>query len=122
MGKIQNYEDLVVYKKADGLAFEVYLLTKKFPKSELYGLTSQLRRSILSVPANIVEGFVRKGNKEFIQFLYISLSSLAESEYYIKFANKLELIEEEEKLIFLEKTTEVARMIRGLIKSINNKS
>ena len=81
MEKLKSYEDLLVYQKADVLALEVYLVANSFPKSELYGLIFQLKRAVLSVPANIVEGFTRKGTKEFIQFLYISLASLAESEY-----------------------------------------
>lgn len=119
--KLQSYDELVVYQKADNLTVEIYQLTNKFPKSELYGLTSQLKRAVISVPANIVEGFVRKGTKEFIQFLYISLSSLAETEYYIKFAAKLRYISEEEKLEVLEKIIEVSKMIRGLIKSLTNR-
>ena len=121
MRNLKSYEDLLVYQKADALALNVYLLANKFPKTELYGLTSQLRRSILSVPANIVEGFARKGQKEFIQFLYISLASLAESEYYIKFAFKLDFIDQAERDKILEMTLEVGKMLTGLIKSLKSK-
>ncbi|PIZ00375.1 four helix bundle protein, partial [bacterium (Candidatus Howlettbacteria) CG_4_10_14_0_8_um_filter_40_9] len=109
MEKLKSYEDLLVYQKADVLALEVYLVANSFPKSELYGLIFQLKRAVLSVPANIVEGFTRKGTKEFIQFLYISLASLAESEYYIKFALKLKYIDGEKADGLLEKSTEVGK-------------
>ena len=74
---------------ADEMAYQVYLKTKGFPKEEIYGLTSQLRRAALSVPANIVEGYSRKGDKELIRFLNISLGSLAETKYLLWFANRL---------------------------------
>lgn len=118
MEKLKSYEDLLVYQKADVLALEVYLVANGFPKSELYGLISQLKRAVLSVPANIVEGFTRKGTKEFIQFLYISLAPLAESEYYIKFALKLKYIDDKKAAGLLEKSTEVGKMLRGLVKSL----
>lgn len=122
MEKLKSYEDLLVYQKADVLALEIYLVANDFPKSELYGLISQLKRAVLSVPANIVEGFTRKGTKEFIQFLYISLASLAESEYYIKFALKLKYIDDKKAEGLLEKSTEIGKMLRGLIKSLLLKS
>jgi four helix bundle protein len=73
-------------KKADELAHLVYKITRKFPKEELYGLTSQLRRSTLSVPLNIVEGFARKVSRDYRQFLYIAYGSLKETQYLLNFA------------------------------------
>jgi four helix bundle protein len=84
-----RYKDLIIFQKADKLAFEIYRLTRSFPSNELYGLTSQLRRSALSIPANIVEGHARKSKKEFRQFINISLASLAETEYLFNFSMRL---------------------------------
>ncbi len=74
---------------ADDLAFEVYAVTREFPREEMYGLTAQLRRAALSVPTNIVEGYSRKGKKELIHFLNVSLGSLAETKYLLHFAKRL---------------------------------
>ena len=76
---------------ADELAFSVYKVTKQFPKEELWGLTSQMRRATISVPANIVEGATRNHRKEYLQFLYTALASLAETGYYIDFSNVLDI-------------------------------
>jgi four helix bundle protein len=89
IAKKMTYRDLNVWQKADELALESYKLTKKFPKDELYGITSQLRRAVLSVPTNIVEGYARKGDKELARFVNISLGSLAEVEYLLSFSRKL---------------------------------
>ncbi|PIY82920.1 MAG: four helix bundle protein [Candidatus Omnitrophica bacterium CG_4_10_14_0_2_um_filter_44_9] len=84
-----GYKKLIVWQKADQLARSIYLFTKYFPKDELYGLTSQLRRAGLSVPVNIVEGYARRTKKELAQFLNISLGSLAETEYILDFSLSL---------------------------------
>jgi|SRR6185503_13308754 len=90
-----TYKRLLVWQKADELARLVYLETKKFPNEELYGITSQLRRSALSVPTNIVEGSGRNSQKELKRFLSISLGSLAETEYLIDFSFNLGLLRKE---------------------------
>ena len=84
-----RYKNLIIFQKADQLAFEIYTLTRSFPSNEQYELTSQLRRSVLSIPANIVEGHARKSKKEFRQFINISLGSLAETEYLFNFSMRL---------------------------------
>jgi four helix bundle protein len=86
---MSTYRELIAWQKADKLAYQVYLITKKFPKDEIYGITSQIRRAALSVPTNIVEGYSRKGTKELLRFIYISLGSLAETEYLLFFAQRL---------------------------------
>lgn len=83
-----GYKKLIAWQIADKLAWEIYKLTDKFPKDEIYGLTSQIRRSALSVPLNIVEGYSRNSKNEFRQFLKISLGSLAETAYLIEFTLK----------------------------------
>jgi four helix bundle protein len=83
------YKDLIIFQKADELAFQIYKITKEFPKEELYGLTSQIRRSALSIPANIVEGHARKLKKEFKHYINIALGSLAETRYFFDFSKRL---------------------------------
>jgi four helix bundle protein len=84
-----THKDLDVWKAAMELAKLVYLITSKFPKEELYGLTQQIRRSAVSIPSNIAEGAARNSRKEFIQFLHISLGSLAELETQLLLSEKL---------------------------------
>jgi len=90
-----GYKKLIAWQKADILAHEVYSLTQRFPKSEMFGLTSQLRRAALSVPANIVEGHSRLSKNEFHHFLSIALGSLSEVDYFLEFSFKQKLIEQE---------------------------
>ncbi|MBW2742115.1 MAG: four helix bundle protein, partial [Deltaproteobacteria bacterium] len=90
-----RWRRLDVWKLADELAYKTYLITRKFPKEELYGLTSQLRRSALSVPTNIVEGYSRKGDKELAHFVNISLGSMAETKYLLYFALRLGYLSDE---------------------------
>jgi four helix bundle protein len=75
-----DHKDLDVWKRSMDLVVKVYQITKLFPDTEKYGLTSQMRRAAVSIPSNITEGAARKGDKEFIQFLYISIGSLSELE------------------------------------------
>ena len=91
-----RWKRLDVWKLADELAYKTYLITRKFPKEELYGVTSQLRRSALSVPTNIVEGYSRKGDKELAHFVNISLGSMAETKYLLYFAIRLGYLSDEE--------------------------
>ena len=92
----KGYKKLLVWQKADDLAFQVYLTTKKFPSDELFGVTSQLRRSALSVPTNIVEGSGRQNKGELRQFLNVALGSLAEVEYLLEFSLKLKYLQNED--------------------------
>ena len=85
----ERWQKLEVWRLADELAFQVYKATKNFPKEEIYGITSQIRRSALSVPTNIVEGYSRRGDKELSHFINISLGSLAEAKYLLYFSNRL---------------------------------
>lgn len=84
-----GYKKLIVWKKADDLAYQIYLETKKFPKEEIYGITSQLRRAGVSIPTNIVEGTGRQGKRELRQFINIALGSIAETEYLLDFSLRL---------------------------------
>jgi len=78
------------------MAYQVYVVTRSFPKGEIYGITSQLRRAALSIPTNIVEGYSRKGDRELGRFLNVSLGSLAEVKYLIYFAHRLNYLSRED--------------------------
>ena len=89
---MKNHKDLDVWKLAMDLVEDIYSMTKQFPKNEVYGLTSQIKRAVVSVPSNIAEGAARKGSKEFVQYLYISMGSLAEVETQILLAQRLKFV------------------------------
>ena len=107
MTKEAGYKKLIVWQKANELAYQIYQATENFPKTEVFGMTSQLRRAALSVPVNIVEGSARHGKKELKQFLNIAMGSLAETEYLIDFSLKLKYLRsnEHEELQNLRKET-----------------
>lgn len=118
---IQNFRDLKVWQVAMQLATVVYTLTHSFPKSEVFGLSSQIQRASVSVPSNIAEGHARDSTKEFLRFISIAMGSLAEMETQLILANKLNYIEESKLAELLEKTGEVGRMLRGLQLSLKAK-
>jgi four helix bundle protein len=91
----KGYKKLIVWQKADDLAYKIYLETKKFPRDEIYGITNQLRRAAISIPTNIVEGTGRQGKNELRQFVNIALGSLAETEYLLEFCSRLNYLKEE---------------------------
>lgn len=99
-----GYKKLLAWQVADKLAREVYRVTASFPKAELYGLTSQLRRASLSVPLNIIEGYARNNKNEFRHFLRIALGSLAETDYLLEFSLAQDYLSEKdfEKLMNLK--------------------
>jgi four helix bundle protein len=113
-----DHKELDVWKESMFLAKEVYFLTKSFPKDELYGITSQIRRASVSVPSNIAEGAARSSDKEFIQFLYISLGSLSELETQLLLSRDLEFIRS---LDILPKIESTKKKLLGLIKYLKNK-
>jgi four helix bundle protein len=112
------YRDLIAWRKATDLALEIYRATQKFPKDELYGLTSQMRRAAVSVASNIAEGKGRYSRKEFAQFLYRARGSLLELETQLFIANELHNLEP---LVFRrmeDRTKELGRILNGLTKSV----
>jgi len=117
-GKIKTYRDLDIWKAGIRLVKNIYKLAEKLPKHELYGLVSQTRRSAISIPSNVAEGFRRYHNKEYKQFLYISLGSCAELETQITIAKELEYIQESEETVLLEDSDHICRMISNLIKKL----
>jgi len=120
MEKIQKFEDLVVWKKSHTLALEVYGLTKDFPSEEKFGLVSQMRRAAVSVPANIAEGFKRRGTKDKINFYNISQGSLSELQYYLILVKDLGFKVNLDKMNSL--ISEVGKMLNGLITIIGGSS
>ena len=114
-----GYRNLLVWQKATDLAVDCYRASKKLPKSELYGLVSQIRRSASSVSANIAEGQARGVKGEVRQFLRIARGSLAELETHLILCERVELLDREDIEPMLEHADEVGRMLRGLEKSRN---
>ena len=117
---MRTHKDLDVWKLSRAFVSDVYKFTVDFPKSEIYGLTNQIRRSAVSIPSNIAEGSARQGNKEFIQFLYIALGSLAELETQLLIAKDLNYLKEDEESF--KKLKRIRMMLLGLIKSIKRKN
>jgi four helix bundle protein len=114
----RDYTKIKAWQIADELALLVYKTTKGFPKSEIWGLTSQMRRAAVSVPANIVEGSARRNRNEYLQFLYIAISSLAELNYYIKLAKELEYLDGKRYEELWPKAQEGLKTLQGLISYI----
>ena len=115
---IKRYNDLIAWQKAMDLMQEVYLMTKAFPKEELYGLTSQLRRSAVSVPSNVAEGHCRTGRREFVHHLSIALGSLGEVETQVQIAHRLGYIDQTAVANFAEHASEAGRLLVGLMNSL----
>ena len=116
--KIKSFKDLRIWQKGIEIVTDIYTLTKKFPKEELFSLTSQLRRSAISIPSNIAEGFKRFHNKEYKQFLFIALGSCAELETQVIIAKELKYINENEEAKLVEKLDHICRMTSSLIKKL----
>ncbi|WP_404320049.1 four helix bundle protein [Malaciobacter canalis] len=108
-----NYRDLLVWQKSMDLAKQVYMITKYFPKEEVYGLTSQVRRCAVSIPSNISEGKGRGGDKEFVRFLQISLGSLYELQTQLELALSFNYVKNIENI--LELSLEIEKMLNKLI-------
>ena len=114
--KIVSFRDLDVWKESHVLVLDVYGLTQKLPAEERFGLSSQMRRSAVSVPANIAEGFKRKGKNDKCNFYNMAAASLEELRYYLILVKDLGYIKDIG--VFEEKCAHVARMLAGLAKSV----
>ena len=115
-----THKDLNVWKKSMNLVILIYRLTGQFPKEELFGLSSQMRRAAVSIPSNFAEGHGRSSDKELIRFLFISLGSASELETQILLSNKLDFLNEEGFNQLNELNNEIIRMLVALIRSKNN--
>jgi len=116
--KIRTYRDLDIWKMGVEIVQRVCRVTKRFPQHELYGLVAQMRRAGVSIPSNVAEGFRRRHNKEYRQFLYVSLGSCAELETQPTVAKELDYIWQDEEAQLLEMLDHVCRMISNLIKKL----
>ena len=108
-----NFKELKIWKAAIRLTKEIYKITRDFPKEEIYGLTSQIRRSAVSVPSNIAEGCGRNTDKQLVNFLNISMGSLCELETQLIISKELGYLKEEKTKNILSNIDELERMING---------
>ena len=119
---IRSYRDLKVWQEGMNIAEACYQITKTFPKEELYGMTSQIRRSAVSIPANIAEGYGREYRAEYIQFLRIAQGSLKELETHLLLCERVKLATNQVILPLLNQCESLGKMIRSLIRSLQNKT
>lgn len=116
----KTYKELIVWQKSYRLSLQVYELTQKFPKEEIYGLTSQIRRAAVSIPSNIAEGYCRQSKKEYIQFLKISFGSGAEVETQLLIAKDLHYLSEFEFVKTNDLLIEIMKMLNSLIAKVKS--
>ena len=118
---LKNFKELNVWRKSYDLCLVIYKVTKKYPKEEIYGLVSQLRRVAVSIPSNIAEGYGRKTTSDYLRFLYIAYGSVSELETQIMISGDLDYIKEGVLTEIRDNITEVERMLKGLINSLEKK-
>jgi four helix bundle protein len=119
---MRDYTKIEAWRLADDLTVSVYERTRSFPKEEIYGLTSQLRRASYSVPANIVEGASRESKKDYLHFLYIARGSLSETQYFIHLARRLSYLPEEESEMLRDQTKIAFACLHGLIRAVEKEA
>ena len=119
---INSYRDLGVWQKAMDLAVDCHEATKRFPKGEIYGLTSQVRRAATSIPANIAEGHGREHTGSFVQFCRIAQGSLKELETHLILAHRFGYLDEEISGALLSRADEIGRMVRSMIRRLQDKA
>jgi four helix bundle protein len=118
---LKNYKELIVWKKSYSLCLDIYRISGKFPKEEKFTLVSQIRRSAVSVPSNIAEGYGRKTTADYIRFLYIAYGSLSELETQIMLSGDLNYLECSNFVDLKTEIAEVERMLKALIRSFEHK-
>lgn len=119
---MQTYKELIVWQRGIQLTKAVYRITEKFPKSEMFGLTSQMRRAAVSIPANIAEGYARKHRAEYIQFARIAYGSGAELETFFVLVEELKYVPESDMTEPSRLLNETMRMLNKFISSLSEKS
>ncbi len=117
--KIKSYKDLIVWQKSIELAIGIFEITKKFPKSELFGLVSQMRRCAFSIPSNIAEGYNRGSRLEYKKFLKISFGSAAELETQLIISIKTQMLLESDYKKLNDQLVEILKMLNKLISTLN---
>ncbi|MBU1405267.1 MAG: four helix bundle protein [Proteobacteria bacterium] len=115
---MSNFRELAVWEKAHVLAVQIYKISQSFPKTELYGPTSQMRRACVSIPANIAEGCGRGSDADFARFVYIAMGSACELEYHLLLACELEFLEKKAADSVIAGLSEIKKMLSGLIKKL----
>jgi len=118
----RDFRNIKAWKNADDLATLVYSATKTFPKEELYGLVSQIRRATVSIPSNIAEGAARKNIKEYLQFLYIAQGSISELEYLLHLSKRIGYLKDSEYNKLDDLRNQTAKMLYGLINYIEKET
>ncbi len=116
---VKNYSELIVWQRAVDLVEAIYKSTQVFPREDLYGLTSQLRRAVVSIPSNIAEGQGRGPTKEFTHHLAIAYGSLCEAQTQLLIAKRLGYIADNQYAALFEHSQEVGRLLNGLINSLS---
>lgn len=114
----EEADKLIVWKQAHQLVLKIYDITKTFPKEEIWGLTSQIRRAAVSVPSNIVEGKARRSNNDYKRFLLIARGSLEEVKYQLLLAKDLSYVTNERYLEIFNMIEDVGRLLNGLIRTV----
>ena len=122
MSGVRTYRDLIVWQKGIDLVTKIYGLTRNYPASEAYGLTSQIRRCSVSIPSNIAEGYGRRSTQEYIRFLQIASGSLFELETQLQISANLDFIGKDQFADLENLTSEIDRMLSALIYSIKDTS
>ena len=119
---MRDYKNIKAYQLANSLVIDIYKVTKNFPKEEIYGLASQIRRAVVSVPSNIAEGASRQHKKDYLNFLYIARGSLAETEYLLHLANGLDYLRVEEFERINRMAQETAKTLFGLLEAVKKEA
>lgn len=122
MAYIKTYKELIVWKRSMELVKEIYLLTEKFPRSEIYGIISQMRRSAISIPSNIAEGYGRKSPKEYSQFYSIAYGSALELETQLIISKDLQFAKTHEFVKSNSLLTEVLKMLHSMLHAMRTKT
>lgn len=117
---MKTFRDILIWQKSMSLVTKIYTTTNNFPKEEIFGITSQIRRCSVSIPSNVAEGFGRESNKEYLRFLNISLGSLFELQTQIEIAKNIQYLDEEKFNEIYEDTREIERMLVSFINKIKN--
>ncbi|MBP4138514.1 MULTISPECIES: four helix bundle protein [Flavobacterium] len=119
---MSNFRNLLIWQKSMSLITKIYYSTNNFPKEEIFGLTSQIRRSSISIPSNIAEGYGRQSDKDFLRFLNISIGSLFEMQTQLEIAKNITYLNEEEFNNLYEDSREVERMLVSFINKLKNRN
>lgn len=118
---MQSHKDLMVWQKAMDMAVEIQTLTGLYPRDEIYGMVSQMRRSATSIPMNIAEGYSRGSDKELLRFLYIASGSASELDTQIELSKRFGYIDAETTMALLQRLTVIRKMLNALITSVRKK-